>query len=260
MPLITLILPAYNEVKRIAQTVGEAKTYFEERGFSYEIIVSADGNDGTRELVAELAQTDPTLKVIGSEERRGKGYGIRKAVELAQGDIVGFSDADNKTPITEFDKFLPHLQSGCEVVIGSRGLKQSRIEQSQPFYRRIGSKAFAIFMHTLVGLPDIIDTQCGFKFFQRSVAQNLFRRQQIDGYMFDVEILYLAQKAGYRIEQIPIRWRDDGDSRLVLLSGNIRNGLDILRVRFGKTQKTTSYSFSEANQVEAKDVPVTKVP
>lgn len=246
MPLITLILPAYNEVKRIAQTIKEAQGYFEERGYTYEIIVSADGNDGTRELVREMAQTDPTLTVIGSEQRGGKGHGIREAVKLAQGEIIGFADADNKTPITEFDKLLVHLQAGCEVVIGSRGLKQSRIEQAQPLYRRWGSKGFGIFMHAMVGLPDIIDTQCGFKFFQRVVAQNLFRQQQIDGYMFDVEILYLAQKAGYRIEQVPISWRDDGDSRLVLLGGNIRNGLDILRIRFGKARGVLAPSVSES--------------
>lgn len=233
-PYITLILPAYNEVKSISQTLAEAKAYFEEHQFSYEIIVSADGNDGTRELVREMGQADPHLVVIGNEERRGKGYGIRQAVKIAKGEIIGFSDADNKTPIDEYDKFLPLLEKGCQVVIGSRGARRSKIERAQPLYRQWGSKVFGLVMHTLVGLPDIIDTQCGFKFFQRSVALNLFNWQRIDSYMFDVEILYLARQAGYRIEQVPIRWRDDGDSRLVLLSGNIRNGMDILRIRFGK--------------------------
>jgi dolichyl-phosphate beta-glucosyltransferase len=251
-PYITLILPAYNEVKRIAQTIGEAKTYFEKRQFSYEIIVSADGNDGTRELVQAMSQTDPYLKVIGSEERRGKGYGIRQAVQMAQGKIIGFSDADNKTPIEEFDKFEPLFQEGCEVVIGSRGARQSRIERPQPLYRRLGSKAFGLVMHTLIGLPDIIDTQCGFKFFQRTAALNLFSRQCIDSYMFDVEILYLARQLGYRIEQVPIRWRDDGDSRLVLLRGNVRNGLDILRIRFGQSHTTSSQVNAVSEKVETK--------
>lgn len=245
-PYITLILPAYNEAKRIVQTVGEAKAYFESRQFSYEIIVSADGNDGTRELVQAMAQADSTLRVIGSEERRGKGHGIRQAVQLAQGEIIGFSDADNKTPIDEFDKFEPGLRQGCEVVIGTRGDRQSRIERAQPLYRRLGSKAFGLVMHTLIGLPDIVDTQCGFKFFQRAVALDLFSRQRIDSYMFDVEILYLARQAGYHIEQVPIRWRDDGDSRLVLLRGNLRNGLDILRIRFGKAEPLPALAVAEA--------------
>ena len=232
LPYLTLILPAYNEVKRIAQTIGEAKVYFTGRHYTYEIIVSADGDDGTRELVAEMARTDPALKIIGSVERRGKGHGIRQGVALAQGEIIGFVDADNKTPIDEFDKFEPRLRDGYEVVVGSRQLRESRIERPQPFYRRLGSKGFGLFMHTVVGLHEIVDTQCGFKFFQRRAALDLFGRQRINGYMFDVEILYLAQQAGYRIAQVPVRWRDDGDSRLALLSGNVRNLLDILCIRF----------------------------
>src|SRR4051812_7994571 len=102
---VSLILPAYNEVRYIAQTIQEVKAYFAQRRLPCEVIVSADGDDGTRELVTEMAKTDPALKVIGNVERRGKGYGIRQGVALAEGDIIGFADADNKTPIDEFDKF-----------------------------------------------------------------------------------------------------------------------------------------------------------
>jgi dolichyl-phosphate beta-glucosyltransferase len=234
---ISVIVPAYNEIVRIAQTIGEAKSYFEKRGGKYEIIVSADGDDGTRELVAGMAKTDPTLKVIGSNGRQGKGRGIRQGVALAQNDIIGFVDADNKTPIAEFDKFEPLLVQGYDVVIGSRGMQGSRIEQAQPLYRQLGSKGFAVFMHTVVGLDDIVDTQCGFKFFQRRAALDLFRRQKIDGYMYDVEILYLAEKAGYRIAQVPVHWRDDRDSRLRLVSGNVRNLIDIFRIRFASARQ-----------------------
>lgn|SRR5690606_29659687 len=247
-PYVSLIFPAYNEAKRIADTIGSAKEYFEARGFTHEIIVSADGDDGTREIVAEMAKTDPTLKVIGSVERRGKGYGIRQAIPLTSGQIVGFADADDKTPIEEFDKVEPLLRTN-DIVIGSRGLRESRIERPQPFYRQIGSRGFGIFMHLVIGLNDIIDTQCGFKFFQRHVAVDLFSRQKIDGYMYDVEILYLARKRGYSIAQVPVRWRDDGDSRLQLVSGNIRNAMDIFRIRFGatspKAQTVTSPAASK---------------
>src|SRR3972149_1908743 len=230
-PSLSLVLPAYNEVQHIARTIEEAKNYFQGRGYTYEIVVAAAGNDGTRELVADMARSAPTLKVIGSVERRGKGYGIRQGMALARGEIVGFVDADNKTPITEFDKFEPWLRDTYEVVIGSRGLHESRIEQAQPLYRRLGARGFGLLMHGVVGLPDITDTQCGFKFFQRHAALDLFRRQRIDGYMFDVEILYLARQAGYRIAQVPVRWRDDGDSRLDLFSGNVRNLIDLFRIR-----------------------------
>jgi dolichyl-phosphate beta-glucosyltransferase len=233
---ITLILPAYNELTRVAQTIAEAKAYFEERPWTYEIIVSADGDDGTRELVAGMARSDPTLKVIGGVERRGKGYGVRQGVALALGHIIGFVDADNKTPIDEFDKVEPWLRDGYEVVICSRGLRESQIEEPQPLYRRVGAKGFGLLMHAVVGLHDITDTQCGFKFFQRHAALELFGRQRIDGYMFDVEILYLAQQVGYRIAQVPVRWRDDGDSRLALIRGNVRNVIDLFRIRFGNSR------------------------
>ena len=235
-PDISLILPAYNEARVIPVTIGEAVRYFESRKLRYEIIVAADGGDGTREVVREMARTNPALQATGAEARRGKGLGIREAVAVASGAIIGYADADNKVPIEEFDKFLPGLQAGIEAVIGSRN-KGATIEQAQPLYRRVGSKGFHYFMQTLVGLPGINDTQCGFKFFQYEVAKQLFRRQKIDGYMFDVEILAIARRLGYRIEQVPIRWRDDADSRLELVSGNLRNVRDIFRIgmehRFG---------------------------
>ena len=229
---VSVIIPAYNEVARISQTVGEALAFFDARRLACEIIVSADGDDGTREAASAMAVRHREVKVIGQPARRGKGRGIREAVRLATGDIIGFTDADNKTPITEFDNIEPWLRSGHDVVIGSRALRESRIERPQPMYRRLGSKGFGLFMHACVGLDGIVDTQCGFKFFRGAVARELFRLQQIDGYMFDVEILYLATRLGYRIAQVPVRWRDDGDSRLQLVAGNVRNVRDIVSIRW----------------------------
>jgi dolichyl-phosphate beta-glucosyltransferase len=235
---ISLIFPAYNEAHRIVSTIKEAEEYFMSIGISaYEIIVSADGTDGTREKVLELSLSDDRIKAIGSPERLGKGHGIREAVKIASGKYIGFSDADNKTPITEFEKVYPYLKQGIEVVIGSRANRDSQIERRQPLYRQIGSKGFAIFMHSITGLWAINDTQCGFKFFQENIAHDLFNRQQVDGYMYDVEILYLAKQSGYRIQEVPIRWRDDGDSRLQLVSGNIQNVRDIFQICFGRMKK-----------------------
>lgn len=230
-PQISLILPAYNEAKRIRHTLQEAIDYFESRTMHYEIVVAADGNDGTREIVHEMAQSNPRLKVSGSEQRNGKGYGLRQAVPLCTGQIIGFSDADNKTPITEYDKFAPLLAAGADVVIGQRPHGGKLIEKQQKLYRRLGSRGFKIFMHLAVGLDDIIDTQCGFKFFRAEVARDLFARQQLNGYMFDVEILYLAEQSGYRIEQVEVRWADDGDSRSDMLMGNLKNFADVLKIR-----------------------------
>lgn len=233
---ISLILPAYNESRVIPTTIAEAVRYFTQRGLRYEIIVAADGTDGTREIVRDLARTNPALQAIGSEQRRGKGLGIRNAVAIAQGKIIGYADADNKVPITEYDKFRPVLDQGIEAAIGTRR-GGAKIERAQPLYRRLGSKGFLYFMQTVVGLPGINDTQCGFKFFQHDCAKELFRRQKVDAYMFDVEILAIARRLRYRIEQVPVVWRDDADSRLNLVSGNLKNMRDIFKIglqhRFG---------------------------
>jgi dolichyl-phosphate beta-glucosyltransferase len=230
---VSVVIPAYNEARRIAATIHDAQSYFESRNLAYEIVVSAEGTDGTREVAAALGRNNPAITVIGSPARRGKGRGIRETIRLTTGDIVGFVDADHKTPMRAFDDFAVLLQQGYDLVIGSRGLPGAVIERPQPLHRRIGSRGFALFMHAVVGLRDYSDTQCGFKFFRRQIAIDLFSRQRIDGYMFDVEILYLASKAGYRIGQVPVQWRDDGDSRLQLVMGNARNFADILRIRFG---------------------------
>ena len=214
---ISVILPAYNEARTIVATLRDVTEYFRARGWTYEVIVSADGDDGTRERAREFAAHDPAVKVIGEAARRGKGRGIREGVEIAAGAIVGFADADNKVPITEFAAIEPWLERGHDMVIGSRGLKESRVERQQRWIRRVGSRGFYYFLHAIVGMPGIEDTQCGFKFFPRDVARDLFSRQRIDGYMFDVEILALAQRLGYRIKEVPVRWSDDADSRLLVL-------------------------------------------
>lgn len=246
---ISLILPAFNEASTIAATIGDVVSYFNARNYKYELIVAADGDDGTREKARELARTNPSIKVIGQPARRGKGRGIREAVGIATGKVIGFADADNKVPIEEYGKLSPWLAEGYEVVIGSRALPDSKVERPQPVYRRIGSWGFGIFMHSVIGLRDVPDTQCGFKFFRDDVARDLFRRQRVDGYMFDVEILAISQRLGYRIRQVPVRWHDDADSRLQLVSGNLRNVADIFRIRFSLRQLTAAH-FEDVKKPE----------
>lgn len=244
-PYITLILPAFNESATIGATISKTIAYFNQRGYTYQIIVAADGNDGTRERVAKLGEANRAIHVIGHLDRLGKGRGVREAVELATGSIIGYADADYKVPIEEFDKIEPFLKE-FDVVIGSRAIERSLIERRQPWYRRAGGWGFGVFMHMVIGLPQITDTQCGFKFFRRSVAKELFRRQKIDRYMFDVEILALASLSGYSIKEVAIRWRDDGDSRLDLVSGNIRNVIDIFRIRSWRNQYLRELADSRA--------------
>jgi dolichyl-phosphate beta-glucosyltransferase len=238
-PSLSIVVPAYNERETITRTLTAIQNYLDGREYQYELIVSADGDDGTREAAMEHSAKDRRVRVIGSPERRGKGRGIREGVRIATGQRIGFVDADYKTPIEEIEKLLPWFDRGYRVVIGSRGMNESRIEVPQPLYRRVGSRCFGFAMHRFVGLRGIADTQCGFKFFERTAALDLFNRQRIDGYMFDVEVLFLAEQSGYPIKEVGVRWMDDGDSRLNLITGNWRNMLDLLSVRFTAALRVT---------------------
>lgn len=229
---LSLIIPAFNERTAIVPTIQEAIRYFEQNSLRFEIIVVADGNDGTREMLEEMAKTEKRLTVLGSSTRRGKGKGVKEGILRAQMKYVGFTDADNKTPIEEFGKFFTELKKGVPVVIGSRAKKGAIIDRAQPWFRQLGSRGFSVYLRCTLGLWGIPDTQCGFKFFDTKVAQHLFKNMRIDGYMFDVELLHLATKEKLPIVQIPVRWRDDGDSRLELFTGNLRNAQDILKIRF----------------------------
>jgi dolichyl-phosphate beta-glucosyltransferase len=233
-PAVSLIIPAYNEVRSLAGTIDEAHAYFDARGLPHEIIAAVEGDDGTVELAHSLAAGRAYLRVSANSGRRGKGFAIRRAVPMTTGAIVGFADADNKTPIDQFDGVRAAFDGGADLVIGSRAMAPASSGRSRRWYRRIGTRVFAVLVHGAVGLRDVPDTQCGFKFFRSDVARAVFSRQVIDGYMFDVEVLCLARDAGYRLAQVPVRWRDDRDSRLHLVRGNLRNVADIGRIQWNR--------------------------
>jgi dolichyl-phosphate beta-glucosyltransferase len=231
-PYLSIIVPAYNEAGSIERTFTAMRTFLDAQDYSYEVILASDGDDDTPTIAGKIAQDWPNLVLSLEAGRHGKGHGVRRGASLASGDIVGFMDADYKTPIEEITKLLPWLADGYDLAIGSRGVAASRIDRRQPWYRRMGSRGFGLIMHAIAGLHEVTDTQCGFKYFTRRAAMDIFSRAQIDGYMCDVEILYLANQLGYRVKEVGIRWSDDGDSRLELVRGNIRNVMDLLRIRF----------------------------
>jgi dolichyl-phosphate beta-glucosyltransferase len=252
-PFLSIVLPAYNEARSIQKTLTAMRTFLDQQGYAYEVIVAADGDDSTAEIVRDVARNWPSLELSDAPGRRGKGHGLRRGFAIARGDVVGFLDADYKTPIEEMPRLLPWLERGYEIAIGSRALSESRIERHQPWFRRIGSRVFAIGMHLIVGLHDVRDTQCGFKFFSRRAAKAIFSVAKIDGYMCDVEILWLAQRLGLPVREVGISWRDDGDSRLELLRGNLRNIAELLRIRFGR------YALAQTEQTLSATRPLSEV-
>ena len=226
-------MPAYEEARSIEGTLDSIVSHLAGKPYGFEVIVAADGKDGTRTRALERAGSDGRILVTGSVARRGKGRAVREAVAIARGCLIGYMDADGKASVEELEKLRPWLEAGWDLAVGSRALPESRIEGRRRLYRRLGSAVFAALVRGLLGLREVRDTQCGLKLFRREVARDLFAAQRIDGYMFDVELLCLASARGYRVREVPIRWRADEDSRLELIGGSFRILADLLRIRAG---------------------------
>ena len=228
---LSIVIPAYNEERRIGLTLEKTAGFLESRPWKWELIAIDDGSsDRTSDEVLRLSRRWPGIRCLRNERNRGKGYSVRRGVETAEGRYVGFMDADYKTDIACLDAAVAKLEEGWDGVIGDRRLGGTRIAQARRAYRQIGSEVFKHLLRVLIGLKEFGDTQCGFKFFQAPVAQDLFARQRVDGYMFDVEILLLAVRSGYRICPIPVVWSDDPDSRFKPLSGSVRDMAELFRI------------------------------
>lgn len=227
---LSVVFPAYNEEGRIGPTLNRVHAYLSERSRNFEIIVVDDGSeDSTALLVRRMAQEKAEITLLQNRSNRGKGYSVRYGVLHATGSYVLFSDADLSTPIEEIEKLWPRLQR-CSVVIGSRAISGAQIEIHQPQYREIMGKAFNRILQSLL-LPGIRDSQCGFKLFSAPVARDLFSRLTVHGFGFDVEILYLARRLGYTICEVPVRWRNDPETRVRILRDSLQMLLDILALR-----------------------------
>lgn len=234
---LSIVIPAYEEEKRILVTLERSCTFLRERPWRAELLVVDDGSrDATASRVAAFAAAhsgeDVRVSCLANHRNRGKGYSIRRGMGQAAGRIVGFMDGDYKTDIAGLDLAVRLLGEGWDGVIGDRTLGDTRIERSRRRYRQLGAALFRGLLHGLVGLTDLQDTQCGFKFFQGDAGRDLFARQQVDGFMFDVEILMLAVRSGYRVTPIPVVWSDDADSRFRPLSGSVRNLAELARIRW----------------------------
>jgi len=229
--ILSIIIPAYNEEKRLAGALAKMQDYLSARDYKWEIIVVDDGSaDRTSDIAKEVIKGG-NLMVIKNPTNCGKGYSVRTGVLASKGNIVLFSDADLSTPIEEFDKMLPCIEKGYDIVIGSRMLPESVIEVRQPRYREIMGKTFNILIRTL-GLGRFKDTQCGFKCFRREAALKIFNLQKINGFAFDVEILYIAQKFGLKIKDVPVRWINSPDSRVGIVGGSLSMLMALLKIKF----------------------------
>lgn len=212
---ISLVIPAYNEEMRIGKTMESAYTYLSENYPGFEIIVVDDGStDCTAGVVDSFCgNSKRNVRLIKNGINRGKGYSVKSGILGSSGNIVVFSDADQSVPITELPKYIKAIEEGADIAIASRGLSDSQIIKRQVLWREAMGKTFNIFVR-LIAIDGIIDTQCGFKCFKRGPALDLFSKQKLDGFAFDVEILYLAAEKGYSVKQIPAVWRNSPKSKV----------------------------------------------
>lgn len=230
-PIFSIIIPAYNEATRLPASLQQIRQYMEAKGNAFEIIVIDDGSqDKTREIVSQFFSEFPCGRLLINESNRGKGYSIRRGMLEASGNFVLFTDADLSTPINQIEKLIFALNSGCEVAIGSRSIHGAQVKVHQPIYREAMGKIFNKFVRLLV-IHGLIDTQCGFKSFKKSCVKPIFSRQLIDGFCFDVEVLLIARKLGYKIKEVPMVWLNSPASKVNALKDSLKMFIDLLRIR-----------------------------
>lgn len=227
---LSVVIPVFNEAGRIVPTLETVFAYMQRHHPDYEVLLVDDGStDGTVALVQQRFEQRSQLRILSYAVNRGKGYAVRFGSVRASGDLVLMTDADLSTPIEELEKMLPVLGQGYDLVIGSRALPQSDIRQRQPFYRESGGKLFNLLVRLIV-LPDLHDTQCGFKLFRRDALLPVMNRQHIDGFAFDVEMIALALRCGLKVTEVPVVWINSPTSR-VRLGGALRAFTDLVLIR-----------------------------
>ncbi len=229
--LLTIVIPAYNEEKNIRTTLEEISGYLNKRKFSCEVIVVDDGSgDRTFENAGACSNIFSDLKVLKNDANRGKGYSVKRGVLSARGEYALFMDADNSTSIYEFDKFLPYLKEGCDVVIASRRLEGSNVEEPQPLLRaKMGQ--FYIFLARLILRLDLSDFNCGFKAYNTRSTRRIFELQNMSDWSFDVELLFLINKYGLKIKEVPVRWVHKSGSKVKPVKDAIKSFISVLIIR-----------------------------
>lgn len=212
-PFLSVIIPTYNEAKRLPLTLIDVDRHLSAVSYDYEIIVADDGSkDATAEIAGRFSHIIKNLRIIENEKNHGKGWVVRQAMLEAKGQWRLFMDADNATSVDQFQKMMPYL-ADYQIIIGSRDVKGAKLVPPQPFYKRLLGNVGNLVIQILL-LPGLWDTQCGFKCFSEEAAEKIFRLMKTNRWAFDVEALVLGKKFGYKIKEIPVVWVNDIHSKV----------------------------------------------
>jgi glycosyltransferase involved in cell wall biosynthesis len=230
---LTIVVPAFNEERRLPKTLQSIRAYLKSRSVRAEVLVVDDGSTDATAKVVELSRAEfPELRLLSNGRNRGKGFSVRHGMLEARGEIAMFTDADLSAPIEEADKLLAALRDGTyDVAIGSRAVDRSLIEVRQSAFRESAGILFNQIVRGITGLP-LQDTQCGFKAFRRQKARVIFEQQRTEGFGFDPEILFLAQRRGLRIAEVPVRWAHDPATKVRMFADSFRMFLDLVAIRW----------------------------
>jgi glycosyltransferase involved in cell wall biosynthesis len=228
-PLLSIVFPAYNEERRLPQTLAQTLAFLESQAYPSEVVVVENGSqDKTLAIAQEFAREHPTLHVF-SETQRGKGRAVQRGMLAARGEYRFFCDVDLSMPITEVNRFIPPAMNGADIAIGSREAPGA-VRYHEPAYRHFVGRVFNT-MVRLAALPGLNDTQCGFKCFRGCVVEDIFPCMTMMGWSFDVELLFIARRRGYRTVEVAIPWYFNPDSKVRVLKDSTRMALDILSMR-----------------------------
>jgi len=228
-PLLSIIIPAYNEEARLPDTLGQIFDFLRNQDYAAEVLVVENGSfDKTLEIAQSFAREHPRLTVL-QEALPGKGLAVRKGMLAASGEYRFMCDADLSMPIAEVNRFIPPTLQDFDLAISSREAPGA-VRYDEPEFRHLGGRAINLMIRTLA-LPGIQDTQCGFKCFHAPIAEDLFHHQTLTGWSFDIELLYIARRRGYRIIEIPIPWYFNADTKLSPVRDALKMALDIWSIR-----------------------------
>ncbi|MCH7978269.1 MAG: glycosyltransferase family 2 protein [Acidobacteria bacterium] len=251
--VLSVVIPAHNESARLPATLQAVLGLLQSRSEAFEVLVVDDGStDDTAELVQRVCRESPEVRLLRHPTNFGKGAAVRNGMLNARGEYILFTDADLSAPIAEAERLLEPLKNGYDVAFGSRGLRPEWISQRQSRIREAAGRLFNFWTRSIAGL-NFRDTQCGFKAFRRQAAETIFARQRISGFGFDVEVLYLARKFGYRVLEVPVHWAHCEGSTVHMLRDSARMFMDLLRIRWNN--RRGKYALEAGNFPEASRFP-----